>query len=99
VAQGSLFVLPRTDIYARYEALVAENAPDATGDKSQSLFRGVSAGVNQYLWLERGIRAIGDFTYYFDGTEGTPVAPNPNAGRFASTGSQWSARVQLNVLF
>lgn len=99
VAQGGVFVLPRTELYGRYEALVAENTGNAGAGDEQSLFRGFSVGANQYLWPERGIRAIGDFTYYFDGTEGTPVAPNPNAGRFASYGSQWSARMQLNVLF
>ncbi len=95
VGQGGYFLLPALELYGRYEALVSSASPG----QPQSVFRGLTAGVNQYLWPERGIRAITDFTYHFDPTIDTPIAVDMNSGVFASSGPQWSLRMQLNVLF
>lgn len=95
VGQGGLFVLDWTEIFARYEALVTTKSSAG----QQTTFRGVTAGFNQFVWPARGIRVAADFTYYFDPIVGTAVAANPNAGLFPSVGSQWSSRVQFNVLF
>jgi hypothetical protein len=101
VGQAGLFVLPWTELVARYEVLVAESTDEAesAGEPGQSLLRGVAGGVTQYLWPARGIRAMVDFTYYFDPTLGTPVPTRPSAGLFASSSEQWALRAQINVLF
>lgn len=98
VGQMGYFVHDWTELYARYEALVSE-VLNEEGDVEQVQFRGITGGVNYYFWPERGLRVQGDFIYYFDPSMGTPVAYNPNAGLFESSGPQWTSRVQLNLLF
>ncbi len=97
VVQGGYFILPWTELYARYEALYVE--ADAQSELKNGLFRGATGGVNQYIWPARGMRLSGDFIYYFDGTQGTPIAANQNAGLFGSSSPQWAIRTQLNLIF
>jgi hypothetical protein len=95
VIRAGAFVLPWTELFARYEGLVATKSET----NPQTLFRGATGGINQYIWPARGIRVVADFVYYFDPTVGSPVQPDPNAGLFESSGPQWTARFQFNVLF
>lgn len=96
VTQGGVFVLPWTELFARYEVLLSDTEG---GGEPAALFRGITGGVGQYFWPSRGLRAIADFVYYFDGTEGTLVEPNANAGLLQSDDAQWVLRLQLNVVF
>ncbi len=95
VGQGGVFILKWTELFARYEAVITTES----SQNPQSIFRGLSAGINHFVWPSRGIRVVGDFVYYLDPTVGTAITPDPNAGLFHSFGSQWSARTQFNVLF
>ncbi|HSC86736.1 MAG TPA: hypothetical protein VLC09_05675, partial [Polyangiaceae bacterium] len=69
VGQGGYFLLPWTELYGRYEVLFSSSSSAGGG-----LFRGLTGGVNQYIWPARGLRLSVDYVYYFDGTVGTPIA-------------------------
>lgn len=101
LVQGGLFIAPRTELFTRFDMLLAsDDRPDATDP-----FQAITVGVNWYLIPgTQRVKLTANIVYFPESTTDTLI--DALGGNFASqgllrsdSGNQWAFQSQLQVQF
>lgn len=95
VLQGGIFVTDQTEVFARYDAIFAD---DSTGDDFQT----ITAGVNYYVTPQsHAVKLTADVCYYLDDTaDATYLGSQTNAGLLSTAeDGEFVLRLQAQLMF